>query len=476
MGFLEDMMGNIGQANQGLSRNITQGLSDFGNSMGQYGKSMDQGIGTPGTNGSSPSDPYSNYGMGSADSGPMQSTGSSTPTNTGSAPFNWQAGQQSLTPMTPDPPSQSQAFIDAFMNAVKTPAMRQDYVQQAFDNLKNIQPVNYLKNTQDAYKSMLDQLQSGQDQVHGRYDQVGTDMRDLYNTNANVSKLGNNNILQQVAQAQGKTIQDNAQGNVKALADLKNAELAQRAAIAQKAGTAQAAGDYQISDPSASVVSGTLQNAQQGASNALAQATQNTNLNNQMANAINTQGIAADSQLQNQRTNYDQSLNKYRADMANQEATREMEAQKQMYADQMARAQAGYGISKDQATMDIEKFKALVGNKGFMSALPDIGSYNLDQSKAMAQGMNPGNIPPDQSAMAAYPQFQQEYLKAIQNGMGLPAGTKPTANDFMHYGMNDTSFGGNPSDWAKFAQMATAQKAMSDPMGDFYSMMQNSMG
>jgi hypothetical protein len=369
-------------------------------------------------------------------------------------------------------------MIDAFTHMLNTPAIDPNIINQTFAQMNGIQHPNYLQLAQDAYAKDLGSINQGMNQVHGQYNQVGTDMKDMYNTNANVSRLGNNNILQQVANNEGNAVQGGARANVAALAQLKNAELAQRAAVAQRGGMPMAAGD-QKTDPADVAVAGTLQNAQQQAENAQAAATQGTNLNNEMATAIGTQGIAANTQLQNQRTSYDESMNKYKADLANQEATREMEAQKQNYADAMARIQAGYGMAKDSAQANTDRFAALVGNKGLMSALSDVGTYNLDQGKALQAQAAAGtaNVDPASTALHSYPQFATAYNNALMGQLQVTPGTKPTYADIVKAMSQDPSIKGNPNingnDLINFAQMATANKAQADPNIDMLLAMQN---
>lgn len=464
MSHVGGFFGGIGQANQGLSHALTSGLGQAGDVFGL----------------AQSADPYSIVDQmpsgGSADNSasasapPMQGAD-----NAGASSFHWPAGDLATADPQPTQQPLSEAMINSFQHMLNTPAIDPALIQQAFTGMQNLKMPDYLKIAQDAYGKQLGGINQGINDIHGRYDQVGTDMHDMYNTNANVSRLGNNNILQQVAAKEGNAVQDNARGNVAALAQLKNAELAQRTAVAQRGGMGLAQSDMKT-DPADVAVAGTLQNAQQQANNAQAAATQNTNLNNEMANAIGTQGIAANSQLQNQRTSYDESMNKYKGDLANQEATREMEAQKQMHADQMGLIQARYGMAKDSAQANTDRFAALVGNKGFMSGLTDVGAYNLDQGKALQAQAASGaaNVDPAATALHAYPQLATAYNNALAKTLQLTPGTKPTADDLYRAMANDPSIQGvQGNDLVNFAQMATANKAMNDPNTDYMLAMQN---
>jgi len=447
MTFIDDMVGNWQNGVKNIGNGIAQGFTHalpYGvsgaNSLDDFGNKFGQGL-----------THMLPLQSGSADVAPVSNAGPTTPTP---AP----------TP-APDPaasqPPVSQAMMNAFMQQMSTHAMDPNLVNQTMAMIQGVKPPDYLAQTKTAYQGLLDQLNGTKNDVNHRYDQVGTDMGDLYKINQNAAGLGNNNILQSIAQNEGNAIQGNAQNNMNALANLKNSELATRAAVAQQGGMPQAAGDYQHTDPADVASAGTLANAQQAATNAQAQATQGTQLNNEMAAALGNQGNIMHQQLENNRLGYNASMGKYQADLANQEATREMEAQKQMYQDLMARVQAGYGISKDQAALDIQKMQGLVGNKGFMSALQDLGTYNLDNAKAAAQMGGAGNIAPSQAALNAYPQFASAYNNALANGMGLVAGTKPTYADLYKTMKSDPSLANvDANSLANFAQMATNPKAL----------------
>ena len=457
MGILED----IGQGFADIPKVIGNSaagkfLGDAGNYIGKtFSNDFQHPWAMPGTSGN---------GGGSADIG---STPSDGPPVGSTLPAGWQGTQQ---------PGIAQTMMDSFVHQANSPAMDPALVQQTMQSLQGVKLPDYLQQSKDAYNNVLNQLHGISDNVNSRYDQVGQNVGDIYNTDQNAMTMGANNILTKLAQGEGDAIQGGAQNNMAALANLKNAELAQRAAVAQKGGVAMAAGDMKT-DPADVAATGTLANAQQSAENARAAATQQTNMNNEMASALGNQNAMMQAQLGNNRLSYNASMGKYQADLANQEATREIEAQKQMYQDALARTQAMYGISKDQASLNIQKNQALYGNKGFLGdGLTAAGTYGLDQAKAnqAMQAAGASNVAPDVTALQAYPQFQQEYLKAMQN-MQLTPGAKPTAQDLIQYGLKDMQ-GQSPDQlqqWAQFAQMASSPKALSDPNLDTYLALQN---
>lgn len=374
-------------------------------------------------------------------------------------------------------PSLNSSVINAVMNGISTPAIDPRIMSDAFNGLKAIQRPDYLAQTKDAFQRMQQQVQGMQQQMNQGYNQVGTDMGDLYAQNQKVAQLGNNNILQQMAQGQGQAQQGSAANNVNALANLKNSELATRAAVAGAAGIPQAQGDYMRTDPSDVAATGMLANAQQGARNANEAALDRTNMNNEMANALGNQGAIMHQQLENNRLGYNSSVGKYMTDLTNQEAQREMDAAKQNYSDEMQMRSLMYNMAKDSSDQNIKKIAAIVGSRGLPAMLQDIGIANMDNAKAATTGMQAGNVDPARTALSAYPQFAGAYNKALANGMGLVAGTKPTYADVYKAMYNDPSVSGNGNDLINFAQMVTSPKALADPsISPYDQLMSNFQG
>lgn len=439
---------------------IGNGVGNFFGNLGKAAMSPD-GANTPGDSAALKS------AYGGADIGAQQ-TGAASPMpsysgNTGMNLDNLNAmGNAAIQGNQQQPQGLNSAVIDAVMRGISTPAIDPNIMSQAFNGLGNIQHPDYLGLTKDAFAKMQDQVKNMQDTINGGYNQVGTDMGDLYKANQQAATLGNNNILQQIGQAQGAAQQGSAANNVNALANLKNSELATRAAVAQQGGMPQAQGDYMRTDPSDVQAAGMLANAQQSANNANGAALDRTNMNNEMANALGNQGAIMHQQLENNRMGYNSSVGKYMTDLTNQEAQREMDASKQNYADQMQQVMARYGMAKDSADLNIKKVGAFVGSRGLPAMLQDIGIGNMDNAKAQATMDQAGNVDPARTALAAYPQFANAYNTALANGMGLVSGTKPTYADVYKAMANDPSVSGNGNDLINFAQMVTSPKALSD--------------
>lgn len=471
MGFWQDIGNNVGNFFNGGADNIANGMGKIAGSLGSInysGPTSQDPLGS--LNYQAPDWGSADVGSGAPANGNAGQLGALPSVERGPSGGSGLVDTSSTGPNATGPsgtdPSQGQTLLSKMMGMLEQPALGTDQLSKALQGM-SVDKLDYLKLAQQNYQNILNQIGGVQQGVNNRYDQVATDMNDLYNQDSAMAKLGGNNVLTSIAGNQGQAIQNNAANAANTLANLKNSQLAQRAQIAAQAGQNPAnapQGDAWRIDPNEVAVQGIVQNAQQAANNANAAAADRTQLNNDMADALKAQGLSMGQQLQNEKMGYNASMGKYLADLANQESTRELDAVKQNRADQLAILNAQIGLQEQQATLENSRLTSLLGNHGFPDLFQTLGTYGLDQAKAAQALAAVSGGSPIASAIQNAGQYgttlQDAYNRALINGMNLTPGQKPTYED-VYRGMNNAGvdLSGIPQNIMDgFVQQATAAK------------------
>ena len=436
--------------------------SNLGNDIGNF-----FGIHNSPTNGQMGYDPSTNapiMGGGSADLGTGAAAPAPTPspipaasnTPAGLAPTSSTGSDPNASPYLSSTTAGGNTSTGPDWNAMAANLMQpQDIspLMNAYQQMQIQQP-DLLALSQQNYTAARNALLQNQDNVNHQYSQVGDNLNGLYTTDSNAARLGGNNILQHIANDQNTAVQGTANNAVQSLAALRNAELANRGG---------ATGDW-VSDPVAAATAGVVSNAQQAANNAQAQAVQNTNMNNEMADAMKTQGNTAIGQLENGRLSYNASIGNQLSQLANQEASREMQAQEQNYTNKLNLLSGMSNLMNTQYNDLTNRIGATAGNRGIpefatASASDTTAAAKMLQTLQAATGQDPF-----QSAVARAGQYgpaiQQELSAAYQNGMGLPPGTKATFGDLYHWMSNNNSQNIPDNVLMQAAQDADASKAL----------------
>lgn len=468
MGFFDDIGKNIG---------------DFGKNLGNFFGSM----GGMGVDPGSASQMAPSIAAGSADIGsgggggvPVSMPSSSSLGQygnyggTGSNPY----GDSAMSPASSN--SGSDGGLNQNIMALAGQLMQGPDYSSVINALGNFKTPSYADLAHQNYAQTVAAAQQNQANVNARYGQVGQMLADLYGANSTAASLGDNNVLQAIARDEGSALQDTANSQATTLSNMKNAQLAERANLLERGGLnpadAASLGDFQKIDPSQVAEQNAVNQAASRAANAQSAAADRTQLNNEMARALQNQGNIAQGQLQNQNLAYNTSVGKYLTDLASQENQLEMQAHQQDYQNALNRLMAGVNMQNQMYNDLTQRIGAVSGNRGlpeFMQANAQNTSATANLLKALqAQGAN--GVDPFQSAVqraGAYgPQVQQELTGAL-GSMQLTPGTKPTFADLYQW-MSRNNSQNIPADILyQAAQDATASKALPSGQPDMYELL-----
>jgi hypothetical protein len=402
--------------------------------------------------------------MGSADTGGMAGGGGAqemvqaptSPAPLGNAMLSGAYGQPSGAGSAPaDPsansggPSSNAINYDAVIRNVLqgNGGQFQNYMNQL--NGMNLDKIDYQKAVSDLYNSPTGIL-AAHDQAKTTGDQAyGTAMGNVANLyNSHIAAAARDaNIAKNQGAATGAALKQDTSNQV---ANLANTQMQDRQQLAQTAqrlgmssGTVQAMlqgktdNVRQGTDPLSMAIQAASQNgtARQDMNNT--QTAANLQDNKVLQGALGAQSSAAQAGLGNQQATFNVNSDQERAKLLQAEDQAMYQAVQQNRSDQLARINAGVGITKDASDAQNNLLQTLIGTRGYGYNQDTLGSANYQNAKAAQLLGSQGNSPMDAAVQAANAKGQNGtdlanlYNTALAKMPGVVTGTKPTNEDIF---------------------------------------------